>query len=101
MSMTVVLEDEARSEIARIDDTKGNLIKSLSGMTERDLTVMGFIDPYGDTLFNRLQVPMLLADIERAAMSADEEARALLDTVAALASRVTTEPHLYLRFIGD
>ena len=62
--------------------------------------VLRFIDWYGDTVFNHLQIPSFLAEWATLKPRGQEE-RSLLDQVAALARRVEGEPHLYLKFYGD
>jgi hypothetical protein len=58
-----------------------------------------FIDPYGDTILNRLQIPHFLEEWDRlvALCESDAEAQALAE-VRALAEYCLEEPHLYLRF---
>jgi hypothetical protein len=63
---------------------------------------LGVVDPYGDTVFNRLQMPFLLDDIARLdlASATDLERRGVL-RLEAMARRCMEETHIYLRFIGD
>ena len=61
-----------------------------------------FVDWYGETVFNRLQMKVLLAElgrIRRAVETIEEEA--LLDHIADLVREGQTKPHRYLRFVGD
>jgi hypothetical protein len=60
------------------------------------------IDPYGDTILNRLQMNRFLS--ERAGMATKvqtSEERALVSAIETLARRCRDEVHVYLNFIGD
>lgn len=61
-----------------------------------------FIDPYGDAVFNRAQLPILIDEL-RAVLrdEQDPRTRAHLEEVIALAARAAGEVHTYLKFIGD
>ena len=61
-----------------------------------------FIDPFGDTVFNRLQMQHLTHEwdaLQR--VSTDVATQDLLAEVADLIRKGTAEPHTYLKFIGD
>ena len=60
------------------------------------------IDPYGNTIFNRISMPLLIPELERLQPFArsDLEARTL-DRVIALAKRCEADVHQYLKFVGD
>lgn len=60
------------------------------------------IDPYGDTVFNRLQMVVFLTEWERLiGIAQTSEQRKAWTGVRDLARRCNEEVHLYLRFIGD
>lgn len=61
-----------------------------------------FVDWYGETVFNRMQMKVLLAELERIRHTADTvEGRDLLERIANLAQQGQVKPHRYLRFVGD
>ncbi|MEN6459103.1 MAG: hypothetical protein ABFC63_09240 [Thermoguttaceae bacterium] len=61
-----------------------------------------FVDPYGDTIFNRLQLPSLLGDLQLVRESIDDtQNEKTLSRVESLIERCQAEPHLYLKLIGD
>ena len=63
---------------------------------------MRFVDPYGDTVFNRLQTVPLLEDLR--ALSECPECKqheVALRQLAQLIERCQAETHTYIRFIGD
>ena len=61
-----------------------------------------YIDPYGDTIFNQLQMGTFLAEWEKIRGEAKtEDETAAWSGVKQLATRCMNQVHLYLRFIGD
>jgi len=61
-----------------------------------------YVDPYGDTLFNQLQIPMVCADLDLLEkVSSNEETLRLIKKLKSLCEKCLSEPHLYLKFIGD
>jgi hypothetical protein len=69
---------------------------------DSDSHCFGVIDPYGDTVFNRLQMPLPLDDLERLDISsASDVGRRGLKRLEALARRCHESTHICLRFIGD
>ena len=63
---------------------------------------MGFIDEYGHTVFNRLQMPTLTAEIMRLEQeTTDEGARHFLREFYRLAEECRAGVHLYLKVLGD
>ncbi len=65
------------------------------------LPMLGYVDPYDDTWFNksqmRLLVPELRALIDISSVSEAEAAAEVL----ALAEQLERKPHCYLIFVGD
>ena len=61
--------------------------------------LLGYIDPYGNTYFNQIQMEDFLADWDKLQPSGEQrEQWKLVRNMAALCN---AEAHLYLRFIGD
>lgn len=71
----------------------------LAGPIPPDSCCLRFIDPYGDTTFNQLQLPVLVAELRAAAADASE----LCSRVEALAGFIEacTKTHTYVQFVGD
>ncbi len=61
--------------------------------------LLQYIDPYGDTYFNRVQMGDFLRDWDSLLPDVQENAQWTL--VRKMAIRCRDEVHLYLRFIGD
>jgi hypothetical protein len=60
--------------------------------------LLQWVDPWGDTVFNRLQCVAL---IEEFAVASKEYENADFLRVRAFAARVANEVHSYLVFVGD
>jgi|SRR5690606_18031799 len=100
--MNIVLEGEDAAPIQQVDDPKGLLYKVLPPYEDTTFFSLRFIDPYGDTIFNRLQMEPLLEEWQRVqADVVDPDAQRLMREVERLARRCQDEVHLYLRFQGE
>ena len=63
---------------------------------------LGYVDPYGDTVFNCLQMKPFLLDWARLYMIASTEAEtSFLHQVEVLARKCQTGVGLYLKLVGD
>jgi hypothetical protein len=66
-----------------------------------DSTCVRFIDPYGNTVFNQLQLPVLIGELEQMVRSsASEEFRKRVTSVVSFVAE-SKGVHRYVRFIGD
>jgi len=63
--------------------------------------LLSYIDPYGDTTFNSLQMKTFLHEWERIKNRLNEEQIEPWKQIREFAMRGTNEEHLYLKFIGD
>jgi hypothetical protein len=100
MGISVVLRSESREVLDRVDDDK-NLLHVLLPV-ESSESLLGAVDWYGDTIFNRLQMDQFLSEwevLKQRASTLDEVT--LIGRVREFALRCQSEPHLYLAFIGD
>src|SRR3989442_12391076 len=102
MPISIVLIDEFDKEVARLDDVTNMLDHLLPSVEDSSSHYLPFIDSYGDTVFNQLQMKPFLDEWTRLKKPAETaEERALIEQVTALALRCQDEPHLYLKFYGD
>ena len=81
----------------------GNLTAKLTApFTGSDSPCLRFVDPYGDTTFNQLQLPVLIREIEGAIeMAADASVKSHGEVLLELARKAGSEVHTYLKFYGD
>lgn len=103
MGIEIVLQDEKCVDVSEmIHDPDGVIVRSLPGLADASYSCVRFIDPYGDTIFNRLQASAVLTEWDRLNDSfVQKDAATLWASVRKLIVRCSDEPHLYLRFIGD
>lgn len=102
MGLTIKLESEDGGDLESVYDPRGLIGRLLPHPDEESYCCLRFIDPYGNTVFNPLQMPTFLAEWRRlySAEISDDE-RTLLDTVQTLAVRCRDDRHVYLKFYGD
>jgi hypothetical protein len=92
-------EDERGCALAHFDEA-GIPVQVLD-LAPRDSTCVRFIDPYGDTVFNQLQLPVLISELEQMVRSSasEELRRRVMSVVSFLAG--SKGVHQYVRFVGD
>ena len=95
MAWSVRLQDENGKPVAPED--AGIDFDFLSVGLGKLLT---YIDPYGDTVFNHLQMADFLAEWKRL-QPRNEVERCQWDLVTSMAERCADEAHIYLKFVGD
>jgi hypothetical protein len=107
MPIVVRLEDK-RGNALTIDDPNGGTCDAagdfdrLIPWNDEAYHCLSVVDPYGDTVFNRLQAPLLLDEIRRLDVArTDERERRGLSRLIAMAERCRDGAHLYVRFVGD
>ncbi|HBD96125.1 MAG: hypothetical protein A2015_03515 [Spirochaetes bacterium GWF1_31_7] len=60
------------------------------------------IDPYGDTIFNHLQFPTVVAEINKIELSfIDEIHKREINEIKKLINDINITNHLYLCFVGE
>ena len=102
MPLVIRLEDEDGNCLEEVHDKEGDLNTLLPLLTERSYSCFRFIDPYGNTVFNRLQMSDFLSEASQLAKGpSNPRARALLIEIGHLGEECQKEPHLYIKFYGD
>ena len=71
---------------------------ALVGLDRAEFPLLGALDPYGDAVFNRQQVPALLIELDRLPES---RGGAWVSEVRTLCEVVLRRTHHYIMFIGD
>jgi hypothetical protein len=102
MGLGIELQDEFGGRIDSVADPKNLLGQWLPAHNDRSHPMLASIDPYGDTVFNRLQIERLLSEwVEIETQAQTSEERELVLRIKSLAHRCQDEVHLYLKFVGD
>ena len=69
---------------------------------DQSFPLLQYIDPYGNTVFNGLQMPEVQKELELLIGKAlSDEQRDTLGQIRDLAVSCQKEPHMFLRFRGD
>lgn len=102
MGLTVCLEDENGNRIGLIEDPGNLLHHVLPSLDDPTFRLLSYVDWYGNTVFDQLQVPTVLQELEglRARTRSAEE-HALLARIIALARQCLEDVQQYLKFYGD
>ena len=102
MGVDVALENADGAELApTVSDPTHAFKRSLPHPDDASFACLRFVDPFGDTTFNSLQIPLLIEELRRLQQGGDETLRSFLDEVIRLAEQALAAPHLYLKFYGD
>ena len=101
MPICVVLTDEDGGEVKRFEDSDNALHRLLPSADDRSYHHLRFIDWYGDTVFNQLQMEPFLDEWGRLEAAATADDKELLSQISELARQCQREQHMYLRFEGD
>jgi hypothetical protein len=68
---------------------------------EIDLPLLGGVDPYDNTVFNRRQAGRVRMELEALRASGSGEFEEVIDAIDSLIDLVSQRPHRYLFFNGD
>lgn len=94
MAWTIILEDENKEPLLSLNDE----FDIGSSIDLSSFKLLCYLDAYGDTIFNRLQMDDLIKDLQSLKQT---EANPLLNEIQMLAERCKKEEHTYLAFYGD
>jgi hypothetical protein len=105
MPLTIALENERGEKRAVVFDDQGLLVTLILKTARKDsacIRLLDFVDPYGDTVFNALQMRQLNIELNELLPFAETpEAQDLLSSIQALVRQGQEGVHLYLKLIGD
>jgi hypothetical protein len=76
MGIDAHMQDESGRVLDSVLDPQGLLQNLISQIENDDSSCLRFIDPYGDTIFNVVQMEPLIAELTSATTSAMEKAGA-------------------------
>ena len=102
MPLSIRWEDEEGEVLEELLPDRGASLNAVVAAAPSDSLCLRFIDPYGDTVFNRVQLPDLIRELEGARRYLpDGAAPTHIDSVLALVRKAEDEVHTYVRFLGD
>ena len=97
MAWIVTLEDENNTKLESFE-SEFSVDNFNVHSINKEYKLFHYIDPYGDTVFNRLQIDDLLSDLKKLKEVADSD---IIDGIIKLALKCKAGPHTYLKFYGD
>jgi hypothetical protein len=104
MGIDVAMVNESREPEQQVFDSRGFLgtlaMNLWAGMSSS--VCLRFVDPWGDTVFNQAQIPVLLTELKQCQQNqTDQEIKDHLEKVIRLVSQAEGRSHTYIEFSGD
>jgi hypothetical protein len=112
-----MVADEVGARLDGVEDSLWMLTMVIPPSHPDHFVLLQAIDDYGDTVFNRLQMPRLLRELQTLRLHVEDpeyqpflfvqqpaqrrEALKMIDELLALAPRVAGDVHTYLRLVGE
>jgi hypothetical protein len=85
-----------------LDDPSNLVARFLPDCADVEFACLRFVDLYGDTVFNQLQLPQLLEELQSLAeRSFDATVQGHLTALSDLVQKASGQVHSYIRFCGD
>ena len=73
MAIFACIENERGEKLEGLIDSEDVLQRLLPLSQDDTFVCIRFIDPYGDTVFNHLQLPFFIAELERVSQNANTD----------------------------
>jgi len=99
--MKCQLQAETGEVVEEVLDRGGVIDRLIPPVSDDTSACWRFIDPYGDTVFNTLQMGPFLLELDVFQRTATEQQALVLARLESMARRCRDDVHLYLKFIGD
>ncbi|WAC10377.1 hypothetical protein [Dyadobacter pollutisoli] len=97
MAWTVILEDENKNDIELLEQEFSMV--NLNNSEKETFKLLKYLDPYGDTIFNNLQMSDLISDLIY--LKGIEQNNELINLIIELAKKCQSDNHCYIAFYGD
>ena len=103
MTLDVRWEDENGNEkTAVFSPLMSKLASIIAELANSDYPCLRWIDNYGDTTYNQMQLTQLADDLNRLRPRCpDDTTREHLEEILALVRKAAGETHTYVKFYGD
>lgn len=100
LGLDAYLEDEFGGELDSFLD-EGGLLAAAIPAGNAGYPMLRYVDIEGVTAFNRLQLAVVVLELERLSQAAQPNAKPAISRVLKMAKKAAAEPHLYLSLQGD
>jgi hypothetical protein len=102
MGIDVRVETESGEVQDEVLDDENLTEKLLPDREDATSPCLRFVDPFGDTLFNQIQIPLVVTELEkRLRGSSKPEVKEHCTAILKLVTATVGEEHTYVRFSGD
>jgi hypothetical protein len=102
MPLSVVLQGIDRTRRLEQAFPSNTPLEDLLPLGDTSFPMLGFIGPYGDTLFSGLQMKLFIPEWDRVMRNVNDKADTeFLLKVRQMAERCMKQNHIFLRFVGD
>lgn len=92
--------DERNNVVENSDINFAPILELIQDKSDKELTFLLTIDPYGDTIFNNIQKKYIILGLNYIKEnSIDQEIIEMIDKITYLVEKVSN--HMYLKFTGD
>jgi hypothetical protein len=97
--ISAVVQDSRGNSFQRLDDPRINdLVTHAHAAT---MPMLGWVDEYGDTIFNVVQMELVVAELERIRDTGPGELTEVAVQLLAMTDFVKSTPHQFLVLLGD
>jgi hypothetical protein len=102
MGIDVRVETESGEVQDEVLDDHNLTEKLLPDREDGTSPCLRFVDPFGDTLFNQIQIPFVVKELEKRLLgSAKPEVKAHCQAILKAVTATVGEEHTYVRFSGE
>lgn len=102
MALSIVLESEKGEMINEVIDKNNTLLFLIAKLDLHESCCLKYIDPYGDTVFNRLQMDDLISELVLLeGFTRNDNEYKLLEKIKKLTTQCKVGAHLYIKIYGD
>ena len=102
VGVSVHWRDEHGTDLGEVLDPQMSLSQHIQSSPWSETSCLRFVNPYGDTVFNQRQMPVLVRELESSLVAVtDAGIRQQIAEVVRLLKKAEGHTHTYAWFIGD
>ncbi len=102
MGIDVRVETESGEVQDEVLDDRNLTEKLLPDREDASSPCLRFVDPFGDTVFNQIQIPLVVKELETRLRAASRpEVKSHCEAILKAVTATVGEDHTYVRFSGE